>query len=284
MIIGDQDIVYAKLQSLADGAAIASDELWGWGMGKNTSEFRKRLNSGKQIVGTFVKTPSPIVTEVLSRSTLDVYCIDTEHAPFGRLELYLCIAAFRAADCPCLVRVASDSPAEIRNALDSGASGILVPHVTSAEQAASVVKAAHFGEGGRGYSGSSRAAEFTTKSMQDHITHSNEQTVVLLQIEDLAALDKVADIVAVDGVDGLFIGRADLAVAMSKSISDPDVIAAIGKICEEGSRARAIVGMFTPDLAELPKWRTAGASLFLLSSDQGFMLDGANKLAERVRL
>ncbi|MCH8250788.1 MAG: aldolase, partial [Proteobacteria bacterium] len=132
-------------------------------MRKKFREFRGQLIAGTQIVGTFVKTPSPIVAEVLSLSALDVFCIDTEHAPFGRLELDLCVAAFRAADCPCLVRVASDSPAEIRNALDSGATGILVPHVTSAEQAAAIVKAAYFGEGGRGYAGSSRAADFSTK-------------------------------------------------------------------------------------------------------------------------
>ncbi len=252
-------------------------------MRENCSKFRQRLIDGKPIVGTFVKTPSPIVAEVLSRSELDVCCIDTEHAPFGPLELDLCIAAFRAADCPCLVRVASDSATDIRNALDSGASGVLVPHVTSAAQATAIVKSAHFGEGGRGYSGSGRAAEFTRKSMQDHIADSREQTVVLVQIEDLAALDKVSDIAAVDGIDGLFVGRADLAVAMGKSVSDPDVVAAVGKICKQGKRAGTIVGMYTPDLAEITEWRTAGASLFLLDSDQGFMLGGANALAERLR-
>lgn len=252
-------------------------------MRKKSREFRGQLIAGTQIVGTFVKTPSPIVAEVLSLSALDVFCIDTEHAPFGRLELDLCVAAFRAADCPCLVRVASDSPAEIRNALDSGATGILVPHVTSAEQAAAIVKAAYFGEGGRGYAGSSRAANFSTKSMQDHIAHSNEQTAILVQIEDLAALDEVADIAAVDGIDALFIGRADLAVAMGKSVSDPDVIATVGKICEKGIQTGTTVGMFTPDLAEIPEWRTAGVSLFLLSSDQSFVLDGANTLAESLR-
>jgi len=252
-------------------------------MGRNTATFRERLTGGDQLIGTFIKTASPIVAEVLSLSELDVFCIDTEHAPFGRLELDLCVSAFRAADRPSLVRTANDSPTEIRNALDSGATGILVPHVTSAEQAAAIVKAAHFGDGGRGYAGSSRAAEYTTKSMANHIADSGEQTTVVVQIEDIAALDHVAQIAAVEGVDALFVGRFDLAVAMQKSPSDTEVIANVRDICAAGRSAGTAVGMFTANLDEIPDWREAGANLFLLSSDQSMLLTGANALAKSAR-
>ena len=249
-------------------------------MGKNCSKFRNRLTLGEPIAGTFIKTPSPIVAEVLGLSNLDVFCIDTEHAPFGRLELDLCVAAFRAADRPSLVRTANDSSTEIRNALDSGATGILVPHVTTASQAARVVSAAHFGEGGRGFAGSTRAADFTTKGMPQHLVDSREQTAVIVQIEDLAALDNVADIAGVDGVDAIFIGRIDLAVAMGKAPSDRAVVSAVQEICSAASEVGTTIGMFTPDLDEIPSWRDAGASLFLLDSDQGLILAGANRLAE----
>ncbi|MEL6199321.1 MAG: aldolase/citrate lyase family protein [Pseudomonadota bacterium] len=105
--------------------------------------FRSRLTEGAPIMGTFMKTPSPVVAEVLGLSSLDVVTIDSEHAPFGRSETDLCLAAYRAADMPSLVRTADDSAREIRNALDSGASGILVPHVTSAAQAEGVVRDSH---------------------------------------------------------------------------------------------------------------------------------------------
>ncbi|NNF16154.1 MAG: aldolase [Gammaproteobacteria bacterium] len=252
-------------------------------MGNATGTFRKRLASGDLLMGTFIKTPSPIIAEVLSLSELDVYCIDTEHAPFGRLEVDLCISAFRAADRPSLVRTANDSPTEIRNALDSGATGILVPHVTSAEQARAIVAAAHFGDGGRGYAGSSRAAGYTTKQMADHLADSREQTTVIVQIEDVAALDHVARIAAVDGVDALFVGRFDLAVAMQKSPLDADVIAAVRDICAAGQDAGTAVGMFTGKPDEIPEWRKAGASFFLLSSDHSMLLSGANALAQSMR-
>ncbi len=245
--------------------------------------FRQRLLDRKPLVGTFLKTPSPIVAEVLGLSELDVIAIDSEHAPFGRLDTDLCIAALRAGDMPSLVRIADDSSTEIRNALDSGASGVVVPHVVGAAQARRIVKACHFGDSGRGYAGSPRAAAYGTKTMSEHLADSAAQTTVIVQIEDIPALKEVADIAAVDGVDCLFIGRIDLAVAMQKNPMDADVVSAVEAICETAADAGKAVGMFTPDLGEIPRWRELGASLFLLSSDQSFLLSGANGLAQSIR-
>ncbi len=249
-------------------------------MGKRTSGFRKRLLSGETLMGTFLKTPSSIVADVLGLTELDVICVDTEHAPFGRLELDTCLGALRAADMPSLVRVADDSPSQIRNALDSGATGIVVPHVASAVEAAAIVKASHFGEGGRGFAGSPRAASFTTKNMADHVMDSGEQTCIIVQIEDIAALPNVAEIAAVDGVDCLFIGRSDLAVAMQKGTFDGAVIDAVRKICDDATESNCAVGMFTPNVDEVPGWIDRGASLFLLGSDQSMIIAGANTLAQ----
>lgn len=249
-------------------------------MGERIETFRSRLAGASPMIGTFMKTPSPIIAEVLGLTQLQVCCLDAEHAPFGRLETDTCISSLRSADMPSLVRVANDSPTEIRNALDAGATGILVPHVTSADQAKAIVKHAHFGEGGRGYAGSTRAARFTTRSMPDHLAASAHQTTVVVQIEDIAALDNVADIAAVEGIHCLFIGRADLAVAMGESPASKTVIDAVGRICEIARAAHTAVGMFTPDAAEIPRWRALGASLFLLNSDQGFILQGADQLVQ----
>ncbi len=245
--------------------------------------FRGRLLAGEPLAGTFQKTPSPIVSEVLGLSALDAVCLDGEHAPFGRLETDLCIAALRAADMPSLVRVSSDSPHDIRNALDSGATGIVVPHVTSAEQATAIVKAAHFGAGGRGYAGSPRAAGYSTTAMKDYLAENREQTTVVVQVEDLEALDHVTEIAAVDGVDALFVGRVDLAVAMQQPVSAKPVLEAIERICQDARGAQAAVGMFTPNLDEIPGWIDHGASLFLLGSEHSFMLGGANSMAQNVR-
>lgn len=245
--------------------------------------FRNRLRAGDTIAGSFLKTPSSICAEIMALTDFDVICIDAEHAPFGCLETDQCIAAMRAQDMPCLVRIGSDSPHDICNALDSGATGIVVPHVKTAAQAAAIVDAAHFAPGHRGYAGSPRAAGYTTLPMQEYLARSREETTVIVQIEDLEALDNVAEIAAVEGIDALFIGRVDLAVAMEQSVSAAPVLAAIEGICEAARDFPPAVGMFTPNADEVPGWIDKGASLFLLGSDHGFMLAGANELARKIK-
>ncbi len=252
-------------------------------MGERIRNFRAQLTGGTPLIGTFVKTPSPVICEVLAQALLDVVCIDAEHAPFGRMEIDGCIAALRAADQPSLVRVNSSSADDICNALDSGATGVLVPHVSSASQARTIAGAARFGAGGRGFSAATRAAGFGTRSIRDHIADSDGQTTVIVQIEDPSALESAAAIAAVEGIDGIFIGRIDLAVAMGKDPLDPEVVDAVATICAAGRKAGVAVGMYTPKFAEVARWRTAGASLFLLDSEQGFVLSGARQLAAAFR-
>jgi len=248
-------------------------------MGDRIQSFRARLKGQDPVIGTFVKTPSPVLCELLSHARLDVVCLDAEHAPFGRIEIDGCIAALRAADQPSLVRVSADTPADIRNALDAGATGILVPHVKTVDQAAAIVHATRYGEGGRGYSGSTRAADFAAKGMQAHLRDSLAQTTVIVQIEDLAALVPAAAIAAVDGVDCVFIGRADLAVAMHRDTSAPEVVEAVLGVCAAAKSAGTAIGMFSPTVDELPRWRAAGVTLFLVGSDQEFLLSAARQLA-----
>ena len=241
--------------------------------------FRHRLLSKEILIGTFVKTPSPIICEVLGLTELDTVCLDAEHAPFGRVELDSSVQALRAAQKPSLIRIAANSQEYILQALDYGATGVVVPHVKTPEQAAAIVKAAKFGEGGRGYAGSTRAAGYTTKPMQDHLNDSAVETTVIAQIEDPTAVAAIDEICSVDGIDCLFIGRVDLTVALNaNSPNDDKVIRAVEKVCAAGAAAGKTVGMFVPQVDECNIWREQGASFFLLSSDHGFILGGANSL------
>lgn len=249
------------------------------------SGFRARLRQQDALMGTFLKTPSSIVCEVLGLSALDCVCIDAEHAPFGRLELDQCIADLRAADMPSLVRVQSSCSGEILSALDCGATGIVLPHIVDGEQARELVKASHYGPGGRGYAGSSRAARYTTKPMAAHIASSAIATTLIAQIEDAEALANLDDIAQIDGIDCLFIGRMDLTVSLgASSPMDAMVIDAVEKICAAGKRHHKTVGMFFPPTETCARWQNVGASFFMLASDQQFLLDGARALATRLQV
>jgi len=245
--------------------------------------LKERLQAKDPLLGTFLKTPSPMVAEVMCRSGMDLVCLDAEHSPFDRASLDLCLMAFRAGAMHTLVRVPSLSAAHILNALDCGATGVLVPHVRNGDEAQKAVDLAHYGQG-RGFAGSSRAAGYMAHSMADHIERSNQSVCVVAQIEDAEALDKLDDIFNVDQVDAFFIGRADLTVSMGyDDPNHPAVIEAVEDICRKGAEKNRAVGMFTSNTAEVSKWRALGTSLFLLSSEHAMMLAGAQHLNETVR-
>ena len=246
--------------------------------------FRARILRRETILGTFIKTPSRVVCDVLALSPLDCFCIDAEHAPFDRGDIDACVAAFRAAGKPALVRVPVAEPHHILNALDSGADGVVLPHVSSAAAAIAGARAARFGPGGRGYAGSTRAAHFTTRAMSDHLKASNESVVVIAQIEDAEALPLLDTIAAVEGIDVLFVGRMDLTVSLGAATpNDAVVIEAVERIVDAGQRAGRAVGMFVPNVEEARRWTLRGVSFFLLGSDQTFLLEGARRLSSEFR-
>ena len=248
------------------------------------NSFRQRLLNHDLLIGTWVKTPSPIVCEVLGKTDLDALCLDAEHAPFGRTELDACIAATRATNMTPLVRVPSADPHDILNVLDCGATGIVVPHVRTVEDAEALCQRSLYGPGGRGFAGSSRAAGFAGKAIADQLKESAEQTTIIAQIEDVDALNVIDEIAAVKRLDCLFIGRIDLTVALGKTDpNDPVVVDAVASICAAGQKAGTAVGMFVTDVAEAKQWQDHGASLFLLQSDQAFLLAGAANLVSALR-
>lgn len=245
------------------------------------AEFKERVRSGALTVGTWLKTPHPIVAEVLALTPLDCLVLDAEHAPFGREALDLCVLAARGK--PVLVRPESGRPEKLLQALDAGAAGVIVPHVRSAEEAGAIVRACHYGPNGRGYAGTTRAAGYTTKGM-DGTRRDGAQVAVIAQIEDADALPHLDAIAAVDGIDALFIGRADLTLSLGcDSPDDRQVVEAVEAILDAGKRAGRAVGMFLGRPSDAPTWREKGASLFLLASDHDFMMAGARQLAEQVR-
>jgi 2-keto-3-deoxy-L-rhamnonate aldolase RhmA len=243
-------------------------------MGHGT--FRRDLVGGAPLVGTFMKTPAVDVLEVLILGGLDFVCLDAEHAPFDRAAMNVCGALARAADLPLLVRVPSASAAEIGAALDLGATGVVVPHVTDVATATRVVRAARFGHGGRGYAGSTRWAGFGTSDMATLLARSRAETVVIAQIEDPEAVEVCEDIAAVEGVDALFLGPADLSVAYGKTDqSSPELQAAMARVGRAARAAGKGYATFVPDAAAGRAQASHGFTTWFVASEHAWMLAGA---------
>jgi len=239
-----------------------------------TRSFRERLRARELLVGTFIKTPVTHPVEVLGAAGLDFVVIDQEHAPFDRVTVDGLILAGQAAAVPVLVRVPGSEARDILPVLDCGAVGVLVPHVDSAAKAQEVVAEARYGGGRRGFTNSSRAGRYGAAGFQQHVADSDATTAVLAMVEDVAALEVLPQIMAVPGLDAVFIGRGDLSIALGvDKPSAPAVVAATEQIAAAARLAgKALCAhvdrIDSPDVAWL---RTLGVTAFIVSSDQGLM-------------
>jgi len=242
--------------------------------------FRARLLAGDTLAGTFVKTPAHDLVEVLMLSGLDFLCLDAEHAAFDRARLDACLAVTSARGFPSLVRVGAGSRQAIQQVLDAGATGIVVPHVDSAEKASLIAKAARFGHGGRGYAGSTRWAEFTTRKMPELLARSESETVVIAQIEEPEGVDAADAIAATPGIDALFAGPADLAVCFGeRTLEGPKVREAMRTSAAAATRHGKAFVTFAPDTGSAAELRELGVTAFFIGSDHGFALDAARRAA-----
>lgn len=238
-----------------------------------TATFRQRLADGPPILAAFVKTPHPIIVELMALAGFDALVLDAEHAPFGRAEIDTMLLAGRALNLPMLVRVPNDRPDTILQALDGGAAGLLVPHVNSAEQARALVRAMSYGEGGRGFAGTTRAARYGKRPLAEHRAQARDEVALICQIEDPAGAEAVEEIAQVEGVDGLFVGRADLAVGYGKDdFFDPEIARITNHVLANHKTA---TGLYCAPHEDLAAHRDAGARLLVVGSDHTALLAGA---------
>lgn len=234
------------------------------------SEFRRRFAAGEQLIGTFVKTPTTHATEIFGDLGYDFVVIDEEHAPINRESIDTMLLAARAANIAGIVRVAS--PDGLLSVLDCGAVGALVPHVSSAAKAREIVAACRFRGGKRGYSGSVRAARYGGTPMWTNIDAADKATTVIAMIEDPEALDEIDAIVAVDGLDGVFIGRGDLTAAFGAPKNDaPQIQDAVERITAAARKVGKPVCVMVGNAAEAKPFQALGATAFIVSTDQSFM-------------
>lgn len=248
--------------------------------------FRERLRAREPLLGTFQKIAHYQATELLAATGLDYIVLDTEHAVFTRRELDACLLAARAGGIAALVRLPDSSPTSILSALDMGATGVLVPHVSSAQAAQKIVAAAHYAahSGIRGFSNSPRAGGYGRRSMGDHVQSSDRSVVVVCQIEDVAAVEAIDDIARVAGIHGLLVGPADLSLSyQSASPADPAVAAAIQRVGQAARVHGVAAGIALPGPDQAPAWAQAGFSFFIAGADQALMAQGGSALAERFR-
>lgn len=246
--------------------------------------LKEAIREGKPTLGLFVRIPALQAVEMHAASGVDFIALDAEHAAFGTNDLDRCILAGRSVGIPVLVRLRDPQPAAILQVLDMGAAGIILPHVGSTNEARIALEACRYDKGSRGFSGQTRSANYGASAAIEYRKESDESIIVIAQIEDEEGFTNVAELAALDELDALFVGRADLAVSLgADGIDDDAIIAATGKILAAGKKTGMTTGIFLPDTQDIGKFQKLGASLFMIATDQSLLMDAAAAVADEFR-
>ncbi|MBD3897812.1 4-hydroxy-2-oxoheptanedioate aldolase [Halomonas sp. ML-15] len=247
------------------------------------NDFKARLLSGEPQTGIWLGMASPYVAEMAGTAGFDWLLLDAEHAPNDVASLLTQLQAIAPYVSAPVVRPPVGDPVLIKRYLDIGVQNLLVPMVESAEQAAALVAAMRYPpEGVRGVGHVlSRAARWG--QVEDYPHHANRQMCLLVQVETLQGLENLDAIAAVEGVDGVFIGPADLSAAMGHlgDLGHPDVVAAVDDGVQRIRAAGKAAGIVTTNEEEAQRYLDAGCTFVGVGVDTVLFVEALRGLAQR---
>ncbi len=223
---------------------------------------KARLKAGETVFGCFVRYPDATLIEVLSYQGWDFLVFDGEH---GTIEPRDCEHMVRAAelrDVTPIVRVPTNLPPVILRYMDTGAHGLHIPWVNSGSEAAAAVRAVKYQPQGERGLAAIRAADFGQRmSFREYTAQANAETLVVVHIETREAVDRLAEIVAVDGVDVIFIGPTDLShsLGVPGEVQHPLVQAVIDDIVAAVARTELALGIMVGSAQAAQEWQQRGA-------------------------
>lgn len=246
------------------------------------NHFKRGLAEGRQQIGLWVGLADPYAAELLATTGYDWLLIDGEHAPN---DIRSCLAQLQAVapyGANPVVRPPEGSTVVIKQLLDTGAQTLLVPMVETAEQAAAVVAATRYPPRGVRGVGSALARSSRWNQVDGYLHTAEQEICVLVQVESVSALAKLPEIARVEGVDGVFLGPADLSASMG-FLGQPghnQVRDAITKGIAEVRAAGMAAGVLSADPVLARHYLEAGATFIAVGVDTTLLVQAARKICE----
>ena len=236
-------------------------------------------------VGTWLKIASGEPVEIMAYAGFDFVVVDLEHAPLDLQTAYRMVNSAAALGMTPLVRVQDKTPSTIQKILDAGAMGVLVPHVDTVEQAAAVGQACRFPPHGvRGAGGTSRAGAWGLRANAEYLATGNDDVLCIPQLESVEAIKAAPEILALDTVDAVFVGAADLSMSMETTPAAPEVLDLIGSAIEAAHAAGKRCGLaFTGAPERAAQAVRGGCDFVLLSNDTSMLAEAARGLVTAFR-
>ncbi len=246
--------------------------------------LKSALRSGRASIGVWCSLGTPLTTEIVAGSGADWILIDGEHGANDILSIMAQLQTAAAFPCEPVVRLPSDDPSLIKQAMDSGARSLMIPNVRTAEQARAIVAAMTYAPGGiRGFSVGHRANAFGR--IKDYHATAPAQRLVVLQIEDETGVANAAEIAAVEGVDVLFVGPGDLSTNMG-AMGNPNaahVQEAIASVRKAAAAAGKASGILAPVKVDADRYLMDGFTMVAVGSDLGLLARGSDALVASFR-
>ena len=247
--------------------------------------FKRALKAGKSQIGLWSSLSSHYSVEVIAGAGYDWLLLDAEHSPNDLESLLTQLQAAASYPATPVVRVPWNDMVMVKRVLDIGAQSLLIPYVCSAEEAKSAVAYTRYPPKGlRGVAGTTRATRFGR--IKDYAGRAHEEICVLVQVETKPALDQIEAICAVEGVDGVFIGPADLHASMGYAgeTSNPAVLPLIEEAMRRIRKAGKAPGYLSPIEADARRMLAAGAQFVAVGADVGILARGAEALRAKFNL
>lgn len=249
------------------------------------NKLRKMANDHQPALGTFVELGGANVVEALGQTGLDFIIVDNEHGPFDVETSLECIRAAESSGLTALCRVREIARPAVLKLLDQGAAGLIVPYIETVEQ---VQKLIEFGKyapiGKRGYSGSRKDrwgyANPAGLPLSEQMKYWNEETLLIPQCETVGCLEHIEEIVALEGVDGIFVGPFDLSISMGipGEFQNPRMIAAFERIIKACKEAGKLSMIFTAREDWIQDYYKMGFDMVTYGMDASMMVNGFRKL------
>jgi len=242
---------------------------------------RALADAERPLAGMWVCSGSPLVAEICAGAGLDWLLIDMEHGPNGLESVLTQLQAAAAYPVMPVVRVPVNDPVVLKQVLDLGAQTVLVPMVSSAEEAQAAVEAVRYPPRGKRGVGSALARSARWNRIEGYLTQADDHVSLVVQIETAAGVEAASEIAAVDGVDAVFVGPSDLAASMGVigQQAHPDVVAAVRRTFEAVRAAGKPVGVnaFDPQVAR--GYVEDGVQFSLVGADVAMLARGSEALA-----
>lgn len=232
--------------------------------------FRTKISNGC-VFGPFMKTGDPAFVEAAGYAGVDFAILDMEHGPVSHQTMQNNIRAAQLSGMLPVIRVSKLDESEIGKALDIGAAAVQIPQITNAEEARKAVALARFApEGERGVCRFVRAARYSMTERDIYFQEAND-TLVIIQLEGGEAIRNIDEILAVPGVDIVFVGPYDLSASMGLigQTSHPDVVAQMERIVRKAQERNIVLGVFADTPETMRQWLDAGVRYVSYSVDVG---------------